>query len=88
MFTLHRNRIDSDEGLSIEFTRDRLYYLSRHLRLRVNHEMLPQEKALVIWQNSIRDLNPDADLTTVQSNVIVQNIVRAFRAVGYDITII
>jgi hypothetical protein len=88
MFTSRKNRIDSDEGFTIEFDRDRLHYLRRDLRIRLNHEMLPRGKAVAIWRDSITDLNPTVGLTASQSDAIIQDIIRAFRAIGYDVTLI
>jgi len=88
MFVLRKNTLESDEGFTIQFGRDSLHYSRPGLTLRLNHEMLPRPKSLAIWRDSITSLNPDALLSSGDSERIVDDLVRAFHAVGYDLTVI
>jgi hypothetical protein len=88
MFEQYKNRIESDEGYAIEFDRSRFVYEDGVRNLRINHEMLPGPKSVAIWHDSVMELNPESNLTAAESIQILENIGRALRAVGYEVTVI
>jgi hypothetical protein len=88
MFTLHKNRIESDQGFTITFDRSEFVYETKGRRLRLNHEMLPTPKAVAIWSNSVAEMNPTLHLTSEERDEVIQHIEQALRAVGYDVTLI
>jgi len=88
MFKQHKNRIESDEGYAIEFDRSRFVYEDGVRHLRINHEMLPRPKSVAIWRDSVMELNAQSNLTTAESAQILENIERALRAAGYEVTVI
>ena len=88
MFKLRKNRIESDEGFTIEFDHSRFTYTSGSRTLKLNHEMLPAPRSVAVWRDSIRSLNSQHEMSVDESQAILDNIGRAFRSVGYELTVI
>jgi hypothetical protein len=87
MFMLGKNRVDTDEGFTIEFDRMRMWYVDSTRRIRINHEMGPGKRMIAIWPSYTQELNAELDLTAEDCDRIVGNIKRALQAVGYDLTV-
>ena len=89
MFALKRTKIISDEEFVIEFDRSRLLYKADRYVVALNHEMLPTPKSIAIWRDSSRVVEGDVNrLTEAKRQSIVDDVVRAFRGVGYEVVIV
>lgn len=88
MFTLRRARIETDQGFAVELTRERLAYVSTGRTLLFNHEFLVPPKSIAIWRNSLREMNPDENLSDGEASEIQNRVVDALRGVGYSVEVI
>jgi hypothetical protein len=87
MFKLNTNTISSDDGFVVEFGRDRLVYTNDHGSVQINHEMLPRTKSIAIWREPPPQ-TPTRLLLGSDFDEIVRDVVRAFKAVGYEVVIV